>query len=292
MRNLISDLQNDILNGADDLQILRKALILSKKLDLEEFTSLINSELNGYDESEELPDYRIFECTLMGDTKYEKYVPTVVDGLPNESYELLHSIHLYESIPQIIDLINSGYPFIIKTLDYRIIKPILENNDDLVNIYRACPIHKLKAVISNVKNIILEWCVELDNNELLINDGKSDVIRKDSSVIINHVDSLNIVGDNAQITNIISLKGDIQENLNDIVDILNSQNIDENIKINIQQNIVVIKEELEKENVDLTKIQSASNLIKSFIKDISISATANLLTQHIDVIINLITSML
>lgn len=292
MRNLISDLQNDILNGADDLQILRKALILSKKLDLEEFTSLINNELNGYDESEELPDYRILECTLMGDTKFKKYIPTVVDWLPEESYELLHSIHLYESIPQIIDLTNSGYPFIIKTLDYRIIKPILENNNDLVNIYRACPMHKLKGVISNVKNIILEWCVELDNDELFIDDGKSDRVRKDSSVIINHVDSFNIMGDNAQITNIISIKGDIQGNLNDMVNILNSQNIDEDIKINIQENIVVIKEELEKENVDLTRIQSATNLIKSLIKDISISATANLLTQHIDVIINLISSIL
>ena len=54
----------------------------------------------------------------------------------------------------------------------------------------------------------------------------------------------------------------------------------------------MINKELEKEKPDLNKMQSASNLIKSFIKDISISATANLLTQHIDVIIKLISSML
>ena len=95
MTKLILDLQNDILDGEDDLQILRKALILSKQLNLDDLTTLINNELKGYDESEELPDYRIFECTLMGDTKYEKYIPTVVDGLPDESYELLHRIHLY-----------------------------------------------------------------------------------------------------------------------------------------------------------------------------------------------------
>ena len=117
MTKLISGLQNDILNEEDDLQILRKALILSKQLNLDDLTILISNELNGYDESEELPNYRIFECTLMGDTKYEKYIPTVVDGLPDDSYELLHTIHLYESIPQIIDLINSKYPFFIKTLD-------------------------------------------------------------------------------------------------------------------------------------------------------------------------------
>ena len=61
-------------------------------------------------------------------------------------------------------------------------------------------------------------------------------------------------------------------------DILNSENIDEDIKINIQNNVVVIKEELEKENFDLSKIQYASNTIKSVIKDIAISATANVLT--------------
>ena len=45
---------------------------------------------------------------------------------------------------------------IIKTLDYRIQKPILEYNSEIVQIYRACPMHKVKSVISNVKNIILE----------------------------------------------------------------------------------------------------------------------------------------
>lgn len=289
MTKLISDLQNDIINGEDDLQILRKALILSKQSNLDDFTIFISNELDGYDEFEELPDYRIFECTLMGDTKYEKYIPTVVDGLPDDS---LHTIHLYESIPQIIDLINSNYPFFIKTLDYRIQKPILESNNELVNIYRTCPMHKLKAIVSNVKNIILEWCIELENQDVFTNDEKLDAIRNDSHVIINHVDNFNIMGDNARITNIISIKGDIQDNLNGILDILNSENIDEDIKINIQNNVVVIKEELEKENFDLSKIQYASNTIKSVIKDIAISATANVLTQHIDQIISLITSLI
>lgn len=290
MENLISDLQKDLINGVDDLQILRKALILSKQLNLDEFTNLINNELNGYDESDDLPDYRILECTLMGDTDFKRYIPTEVEGLPEESYDLLHTIYLYESIPEIIDLTNSGYPFIMKTLDYRIQKPILESNSDLVRIYRACPMHKLKSVISNVKNIILEWSIELNNENSCSND---DIIkRNDSHVLINHVDNLNIMGDNAQITNIFASKEEIQDNLNDMQNIINSQNIDDDAKINIQNNILVIKKELEKEKPDLSKMQSASNLIKSFIKDISISATANLLTQHIDVIINLISSML
>lgn len=113
-------------------------------------------------------------------------------------------------------------------------------------------------------------------------------IRNDSHVIINHVDNFNIMGDNAHITNIISIKGDIQDNLNGILYILNSENIDEDIKINIQNNVVVIKEELEKENFDLSKIQYASNMINSVVKNIAISAAANLLTQYIDELINLI----
>ena len=252
-------------------------------------SNLINNELNGYDESEELPDYRIFECTLMCDTKYKKYIQTDVDGLPDEQYDLLHTIHLYESIPEIIDLINSNHPFIIKTLDYRIQKPILKSNEDLVRIYRTCPMHKLKSVISTVKNIILEWCIELDKKEGSKSTEEYNEIKNDASIIINN---FNITGDNAQIANIISFKGEIQDNLNDIQNILNSQDINEDIKINIENNIIVIKEELEKENPNLSKIQSASNTMKSFIKDIAISATANLLTQHIDEIINIITSLM
>ena len=228
MNNLISDLQKDIINGADVLQILRKALILSKQLNLDEFTKLINNELNGYDESDDLPEYRILECTLMGDTDLKRYIPTEVEGLPEESNELLHTIYLYESIPKIIDLINSKYPFIMKTLDYRIQKPILDSNTDLVRIYRTCPMHNLKSVISNVKNIILEWCIDLDNeNSYHYNDKINK--RNDSSVLINHVDNLNIIGDNAQITSIFTSKEEIQNNLNDIQNIINSQNIDDKI---------------------------------------------------------------
>ena len=45
-------------------------------------------------------------------------------------------------------------------------------------------------------------------------------------------------------------------------------------------------------NADLSKIQYASNTIKSVIKDIAISTTANVLAQHIDQIISLITSLM
>lgn len=50
--------------------------------------------------------------------------------------------------------------------------------------------------------------------------------------------------------------------------------------------------DVSKINCDLSKIQYASNTIKSVIKDIAISASANVLTQHIDQIISLITLLI
>ena len=90
--------------------------------------------------------------------------------------------------------------------------------------------HKVKSVISNVKNIILEWCINLNNNELSLTDTKYTPINNNPSVVINHVGNFNVMGDNAQITNIISFKGEIKDNLNEIQNILNSQNINEDIK--------------------------------------------------------------
>ena len=57
MSSLVFELQRDALNrNASVSDLLRKALVVSKKLKISEFEKWVTNELNGY--SEDIPDYR------------------------------------------------------------------------------------------------------------------------------------------------------------------------------------------------------------------------------------------
>lgn len=67
MKTLIQELQDKVLNeDCAVLDVLRLSLYVSRKLKLLDFERWVNSELNGYVDSEEVPLYRSIPCRLKG----------------------------------------------------------------------------------------------------------------------------------------------------------------------------------------------------------------------------------
>lgn len=65
---IIQELQAEIINpDADINNILRKALLVSHKLQLTEFEKWIKNELNGYSTTDDLPEFR---QNIKGQLKY------------------------------------------------------------------------------------------------------------------------------------------------------------------------------------------------------------------------------
>lgn len=63
--SLIDDLLKEVSNpNCDVVSILRKSLIISHKLDLKDTEKWIKNELQGYDEKEFIPEYRIIKGTV------------------------------------------------------------------------------------------------------------------------------------------------------------------------------------------------------------------------------------
>ncbi|NIA45891.1 MULTISPECIES: hypothetical protein [Providencia] len=68
MASLFSEIQNDILKPeANITDILRKCLVLAYKINNEDFIKWTELELNGYDDSDILPEYRIIGTVIRGD---------------------------------------------------------------------------------------------------------------------------------------------------------------------------------------------------------------------------------
>lgn len=58
--SLLREIQNDAVNSSVNVSdLLRKCKILAYRLGNEDFKSWVDSELNGYDSEDLLPDYRI-----------------------------------------------------------------------------------------------------------------------------------------------------------------------------------------------------------------------------------------
>ena len=59
MGKLVIELQKDIIeNKIDTISILRKAKLIATKLNLVDFKQWIDHELNGYENYDDIPEYR------------------------------------------------------------------------------------------------------------------------------------------------------------------------------------------------------------------------------------------
>ncbi len=76
MSGLISELQTDALNSHFSVSdLLRKALVVSKKLDITEMEAWINNELNGYSVQADIPDYRFVQGEVKVLNPYRGWIP-------------------------------------------------------------------------------------------------------------------------------------------------------------------------------------------------------------------------
>ncbi len=77
---IVIQLQEMASNSQNHLpDLLRKALLISSKLGLEDFKSWVLSELNGYQSEEDIPGYRIIGSQLKVINPYHGYQPFIIE---------------------------------------------------------------------------------------------------------------------------------------------------------------------------------------------------------------------
>jgi AbiTii len=160
--SIVREIQNELLADKAPLSsILRKARLAARKLDLAEFEKWISSESDGYKNTSwnDLPEYRKIGATPRFFNPYRGWCPIIIED--PQLYEFCHTVPLFQSIAEIEGLLKSE-----GSLSYayppELTKILRDGMDIQFDIRALVSQNQLEAPINAVKNVVLDWAVDLE----------------------------------------------------------------------------------------------------------------------------------
>lgn len=183
MDSLVLELQREATNGSTTLlDLLRKALVVARKLNIKELQHWIRNELDGYPDKSELPQYRfIMYGQLKAHNPFYGWIPIII---PREIDEFIPEIFVHQPISQIEALIKNP-----KDKNLLVMRPDLDN---LLRMYNDIPYEmathidpsQLHGVIEAVRNVVLDWSLRLEEDGIL-GEGMT-FSQKEKQIASNH----------------------------------------------------------------------------------------------------------
>lgn len=166
MKGIILELQREVLDEEVDLEsLLRKAYLIAKKLKLSIFEEWIKHEQNGYGESE-IPEYRRVRGRVKGLNNRGMWIPVVLSSANAE--ERFATTKLPSSISQLSDLYKRneessvGLAFSVEE-NQLLIKSCGHNTQYVLEVGKD----QINAIIHTVRNVILEWSIDLEQKGII-----------------------------------------------------------------------------------------------------------------------------
>ncbi|MBS0653471.1 MAG: hypothetical protein JSR39_08110 [Verrucomicrobia bacterium] len=173
MKTLIQQLQETALNKeSQTLDTLRLAFYVSRKLKLSDFEKWVAAELNGYDESIQVPSYRIVPCQFRGLNHIRReWQP--IDFQDIKQAESFSKCPIGQSIGELenlcsLDRSKNGMLRIpvSKRLQEQIIRGLCSGVHPAEIAFIIDPA-QVAGIIDKVRNLILKWALDLEDAGIL-----------------------------------------------------------------------------------------------------------------------------
>lgn len=172
---LINDIINELIDTKKSISSpLLKTKVLASRLQNDELLEWITNELKGYENDDNLPEYRIYKGNLTGTyingtMQYnDQPVPTI--GMNESLVKLVLDINFNQSISSLENLLeenNSGS--LERTLPAELTGLIQDNwrkidnpNLQLVNCKVSISVNAITEVLSVVRNNLLDFMLNID----------------------------------------------------------------------------------------------------------------------------------
>ncbi len=227
----IHELQNEAISSENISNLIRKAYVVAKKLDLKEFEEWLYNELNGYKDCNNIPPYRNVVCELVAWNPYYGWTPVIIED--TKISDIISNRKINHSISYLVKIRNESDTAYFKLPnDIRnLISEMCDFNTKYANSFSTSCID---GIIEVVRNNILEWALNLEKRGI-VGEGMTFTDKEKE-----------IVKNNPNITNYIT---------GDVGNLMLQQNSDNSTQI--QSNL---------ESLDEDKVKELNNLLK-IIKD-------------------------
>jgi hypothetical protein len=165
MDSLVWELQRDVLDRTMSIpDLLRKALLVSRKLKIKDIEEWLNDELNGY-EARSVPSYRMITGQLKAFNPYRGWIPVNMGG---ELHTSMCEHPTRDSVSQIHDLVERTetgtvivkFPADLNAAFMRLMQTDLEPALHV-------PVHKLVLILDVTKTKILDFALDLEARGIL-----------------------------------------------------------------------------------------------------------------------------
>ncbi len=171
--SIVISLQRHILNNEKSItELLREALVIASKLQLNDFKRWINNELKGYTD-DTIPNYRIVKTSLMFHDPYQGLLPATISD--KKFRELFDTKPIAQSIAELEDIITNH------STDSSIEFPLQGSTvSELMSIFKTDCMPKLftnitqvVGIIEQVKTALLDWSIKLEEDGIIGDENMS-----------------------------------------------------------------------------------------------------------------------
>ena len=203
----------DLIKGDINVQQALESLdLLLEDLYDESIKNWVNNELNGYNDSSELPDYRIIDCYVVGSIQISpiNILQNITIPLTKEGSELIYNVNVRDSISVILQYSkaeneNDSHS-ICAPLDAALVNHYKNVNGTVIKAERRLSLYSYTNILNNLRTKLISIFKELEKNygnldDYYIdfeNDDKIDKVVKNITNII-YMDKSVTIGDNNEI---------------------------------------------------------------------------------------------
>ncbi len=168
MSGLVLELQRDALNNSFDISnLLRKAIVISKKLGVDIVENWLDQELNGYYIAEnDLPDYREVHGTLKVDNPIRGLIPFRVND--SELEDFLSSRRIGQPISELESLVKSDKSgYLTLRFPSNIKEDLMKGMRLPMEPILQVGINQIHGVLDCLRSKILDWALELEQKGII-----------------------------------------------------------------------------------------------------------------------------
>lgn len=166
MQPLVLQLQAECLDShVSILEVLRKALVVARKLSLTDAQVWIEKELNGYKTGDSAPPHRLLTGQIRSWNPYHGWIPMMFED--HREAEYLSKCFVGQPIGELEDLLKHGTGTLQFPFDTRTEANLMKGMDIPLQTTRHLSRSCVSGIIDAVRNMILEWCLQLEKDGIL-----------------------------------------------------------------------------------------------------------------------------